>query len=154
MVISALVESRRLKIARAKHLQAQSGAIVPMLVLWLFPQLVINGIADASHFPGQVTLYYQEFPVSLRSTGTAMISVVIAIAYYVSTVLVDLIRNITGWLPDNINDGRLDNVYWTLVVLGSLNFCYYLICSSLYRYRNVEDEVSHSVSDSNGERAH
>ncbi|GLU02453.1 hypothetical protein SLE2022_197030 [Rubroshorea leprosula] len=75
MVISALVESRRLKIVRAK-LQAQPGAIVPMLVLWPFPQLVINGIADAFHFPGQVTLYYQEFPVSLRSTGTAMISVV------------------------------------------------------------------------------
>ncbi|GLT33834.1 hypothetical protein SLA2020_083920 [Shorea laevis] len=80
MVISALVESRRLKIARAKHLQAQPGAIVPMLVLWLFPQLVINGIADAFHFPGQVTLYHQELLVSLRSTGTALISVVIAIA--------------------------------------------------------------------------
>ena len=35
MATSALVESKRLKIARAHHLQGQPGAIVPMLALWL-----------------------------------------------------------------------------------------------------------------------
>ncbi|GLU02454.1 hypothetical protein SLE2022_197040 [Rubroshorea leprosula] len=152
MAISALVESRRLKIAHEKQLQVQPGAIVPMSVLWLFPQLVIVGIGEAFHFPGQVDLYYREFPVALRSTATAMISVVIGTAYYVSTALVDLTRNVTRWLPDNINEGRLDNLYWTLVVLGSLNFIYYLVCSSLYRYRNVQKKVGHSVSDATGEK--
>ncbi|KAH0987122.1 hypothetical protein GBA52_014299 [Prunus armeniaca] len=37
MVVSALVESKRLKIAKTHHLQDQLGAIVPMLALWLFP---------------------------------------------------------------------------------------------------------------------
>ncbi|GLT43299.1 hypothetical protein SLA2020_172610 [Shorea laevis] len=151
LAIAALVESRRLKIANAKHIQAQPGAIVPMPVLWLFPQFVVSGLADVFYFPGQVTLYYQEFPVSLRSTATAMISLILAIAYYVSTALVDLIRNVTGWLPNNINEGRLDKVYWTLCMIGSLNFGYYLVCSWLYRYRNIEEEMARSVNEDNEE---
>ncbi|OMO67541.1 Proton-dependent oligopeptide transporter family [Corchorus capsularis] len=148
MVISALVEAKRLKIAHAHHLdQAQHSAIVPMTVWWLFPQLVVVGIGDALHFPGHVGLYYQEFPVSLRSTATAMVSIVIGIAFYVSTALVDLIRNSTGWLPENINNGRLDNLYWILVVTGSLNFIYFLVCAKLYKYQNMEKEVD-TVSNS------
>ncbi|XVE59136.1 hypothetical protein DITRI_Ditri05aG0021500 [Diplodiscus trichospermus] len=144
MAISALVESKRLKIAHDHHLQDQPGAIAPMLSLWLFPQLVVVGIGEAFHFPGNVSLYYQEFPVSMKSTATAMISIVIGIAFYVSTALVDLIRNVTEWLPDDINDGRLDNVYWTFVVLGLLNFGYFLVCAKHYEYQNLEQEVEGS----------
>ncbi|XVF46405.1 hypothetical protein PTKIN_Ptkin03bG0024200 [Pterospermum kingtungense] len=144
MAISALVESRRLKVAHDHHLQNQQGAIVPMLALWLFPQLVVIGIGEAFSFPGNVSFYYQEFPVSLKSTATAMFSLVAGIAYYVSTALVDLIRNVTAWLPDDINHGRLDNVYWTFVVLGLLNFGYFLVCAKLYKYRNLQHEVEGS----------
>ncbi|KAK6246955.1 hypothetical protein QUC31_018520 [Theobroma cacao] len=146
MGISALVESKRLKTAHALHLEAQHGAIVPMLVWWLFPQLVVVGIGDAFHFPGHVALYYQEFPASLRSTATAMVSLVVGIAFYVSTALVDLIRNVTGWLPESINSGRLDNLYWILVTAGSLNFTYFLVCAKLYKYRNIEKEVDDASS--------
>ncbi|XP_075636294.1 protein NRT1/ PTR FAMILY 2.3-like [Castanea sativa] len=138
MAISALVESKRLKIAQAHHLQGQPGSIVPMLALWLIPQLVVVGIGEAFHFPGQVALYYQEFPMSLKSTSTAMIAMLIGISFYLSTALIDLVQRITGWLPNNINNGRLDNMYWLLVVGGVLNFGYYLVCASLYKYQNVE----------------
>ncbi|KAL0533769.1 hypothetical protein IC582_027814 [Cucumis melo] len=111
MVMSALVESKRLKIAHAHLLQGQVEAIVPISALWLFPQLVLVGMGVAFHFPGQVGLYYQEFPASLCSTATAMISLVIAIAYYLSSSLIDLLHKVTKWLPNDINQGRLDNVY-------------------------------------------
>ncbi|KAK9998451.1 hypothetical protein SO802_018054 [Lithocarpus litseifolius] len=149
MAISALVEAKRLKTAQAHHIQGQPGAIVPMLALWLFPQLVLVGIGEAFHFPGQIALYYQEFPMALRSTSTAMIAMIIGIAYYLSTALVDLVRRVTGWLPNNINNGRLDNVYWLLVVVGVLNFGYYLVCASLYRYQNVEKEEEGRNSGTN-----
>ncbi|KAK8581499.1 hypothetical protein V6N12_071720 [Hibiscus sabdariffa] len=99
MTISAMVESKRLKTVHDNNLEAHPGAIVPMQVWCLFPQLVVVGIGDALHFPGQAALYYQEFPVSLRSTATAMVSLVVGIAFYVSTGLIDLIRNATG-VPD------------------------------------------------------
>ncbi|KAJ9698238.1 hypothetical protein PVL29_007363 [Vitis rotundifolia] len=140
MAVSALVESRRLRIAHAHHLQNQpAGPITPMLALWLFPQIVLVGIGEAFHFPGQVSLYYQEFPTSLRSTSTAMISLVIAIAFYLSTAVIDLIRRTTKWLPDDLNNGRLDNVYWLLTVVGMLNFFGYLVCARMYKHKNTNE---------------
>ncbi|KAK9022321.1 hypothetical protein V6N11_002596 [Hibiscus sabdariffa] len=135
-IISALVESKRLKTAHDN----QQGA-VPMLALWLFPQLILVGVGEAFHLPGNVLFYYQEFPASMKSTATSMMSIVIGIAFYFSTALVDLIRNVTGWLPADINHGRLDNVYWTFVVLGLLNFGYFLLCAKFYKYNILDKEV-------------
>ncbi|XP_039686756.1 protein NRT1/ PTR FAMILY 2.6 isoform X2 [Medicago truncatula] len=128
MVVSALVESKRLKLAH-EH--------VSMSVLWLFPQLVLVGIGEAFHFPGQVTFYYQQFPQSLKSTSTATVSMLIGVAFYMSNALIDQVRRSTDWLPDDINHGKIDNVYWMLVLLGGINFVYYLFCSSPYKYENV-----------------
>ncbi|EXC33225.1 hypothetical protein L484_011202 [Morus notabilis] len=121
-----------------------------MLALWLFPQLVLVGIGEAFHFPGQVGLYYHEFPVSLRNTAAAMASLTFAIAFYLSSALIDLIRRVTRWLPDDINKRRLDNVYWLLFVVGALNFGYFLVCANLYKYQNnahKERDTSNSGSD-------
>ncbi|KAB2614853.1 protein NRT1/ PTR FAMILY 2.6-like [Pyrus ussuriensis x Pyrus communis] len=137
MAVSAVMESKRLKIVQEHHLQDQPGTNVPMSIFWLFPQLVLVGIGEAFHFPGQVALYYQEFPMSLRSTSTAMISLIIGIAYYVSTGVVNMVQRVTGWLPNNLNNGKLDKVYWMLAVLGVINFGYYLVCAKLYKYQNV-----------------
>lgn len=72
MVVSALVESKRLKIVHTHNLEDQpNGSMVPVMAYWLFPQLILIGIGEAFHFPGQVRLYYQEFPASMQSTATA-----------------------------------------------------------------------------------
>ncbi|KAM2357545.1 hypothetical protein ACFX1X_006507 [Malus domestica] len=78
MAVSALVESKRLKTAH--------GSMVPMLVMWLFPQLVLAGIGEAFHFPGELQFCYQEFP-ALHTTATAMVAMILAIAFYLSTAL-------------------------------------------------------------------
>ena len=70
--------------------------------------MAVVGIREAFHYPGQVTLYYQEFPTSLRSTSTAMCAMIIGIAYYLSNAVIGLTQRTTGWLPDNINNRRLD----------------------------------------------
>jgi len=75
-----------------------------------------------------------------------MIALIIGISFYLSTAVIDLVRRVTGWLPDNINDGRVDNVYWAVVVVGVVNFFYYLVCSSLYKYQNVEKGADENSS--------
>ncbi|KAG6763588.1 hypothetical protein POTOM_031014 [Populus tomentosa] len=130
MVGSALVERRRLRVVRTHHLNREPpGSVVPMSGLWLMVQFIVIGVGEAFHFPGQVALYYQEFPKSLRSTSTAMISLLIGIGYYLSTAIIDSVRRSTGWLPDNINDGRLDYVFWLLTAIAFVNFGYYLLCT-------------------------
>lgn len=143
MVVSALVESKRLNVAKSN----EGSNIVAMSVLWLVPQLALNGIAEAFHYPGQVSLYYQEFPITLKNMATAMISVLVGIAFYLATALIDVVRKTSKWLPSNINDGRLDNVYWILVVGGVVNFGYYVTCAWYYKYQNL-NEVDHNETPS------
>ncbi|KAL4308226.1 hypothetical protein GQ457_01G037950 [Hibiscus cannabinus] len=139
MAVASLVESRRLNLAQTHHVSDHSGSVVPMFVLWLVPQLVLVGLGEAFHYPGQVTLYYQEFPKPLRSTAAAMISVVVGLAYYLSTAVIDLVRRVTTWLPDNINNGRLGNVYLMFAMMQMLNFFYFLFCAKCYKYQSVEE---------------
>ncbi|EOA23731.1 hypothetical protein CARUB_v10016943mg [Capsella rubella] len=152
MAVTAIVEAKRLKIVQNGHF-LESSSVADMSVLWLFPPLVIVGIGEAFHFPGNVALCYQEFPESMRSTATSITSVVIGICFYTSTGLIDLIQRTTAWLPDDINHGRVDNVYWVLVIAGVLNLGYFLVCSWVYRYRNLKNDdhdqdvvVSHSTT--------
>ncbi|KAK6144484.1 hypothetical protein DH2020_021304 [Rehmannia glutinosa] len=137
MAVSALVESKR----------RSRSHVVPVSVLWLVPQMVIVGVGEAFHFPGQVAFYYQEFPIILKSMGTAMIALQLAVAFYLSTAVIDFVRRVTDWLSDDINDGRLDNVYWVLVVIGVLNFGYFIVCSWFYECKNVEEGNGTTVSD-------
>uniref|UniRef100_M1B3X0 Nitrate excretion transporter 6 n=2 Tax=Solanum tuberosum TaxID=4113 RepID=M1B3X0_SOLTU len=143
MVVSALVESKRLNVAKSN----EGSNIVAMSVLWLVPQLALNGIAEAFHYPGQVSLYYQEFPITLKNMATAMISVILAISFYLATALIDVVRKTSTWLPGNINNGRLDNVYWILVIGGVVNFGYYVTCAWYYKYQNL-NEVDHNETPS------
>ncbi|KAL6123825.1 hypothetical protein ACLB2K_076342 [Fragaria x ananassa] len=136
LIASALIERKRLGVVRAHSLMNQPGSAVPMSAFWLVAQLSLIGIAEGFHFPGQVSLCYQEFPKSLRSTSTAMISLLIGIGYYLSTAVTDLVDRTTNWLPDDINQGRLDNVFWMLVVICVVNFGYFITCAKIFVYQN------------------
>nr|GFA36289.1 protein NRT1/ PTR FAMILY 2.7-like [Tanacetum cinerariifolium] len=143
MGISAIVESRRLATARTHNLHGNS--VVPMSTFWIVPQLVVVGVGEAFMLPGQVSLFYQEFPKSLNSTAAAMLSLLLGIAFYLATAVIHVLKNTTGWLPDGINDGRMDNVYWVLAILGLINFGYFLVCSWLYKYQNTENQELTSI---------
>jgi peptide/histidine transporter 3/4 len=108
-----------------------------MSALWLVAQLALTGAEEALHLPGNTALFYQEFPAALRSTATAMPPLFIAVGSYLSTAFVDVVRRATGWLPDDLNRSRLDAVYWALALLAALNFGYFLVCATTYKYRNA-----------------
>ncbi|GFZ17942.1 major facilitator superfamily protein [Actinidia rufa] len=111
MAMSAVVESRRLKIA-----QDISSSTVPMSVLWLVPQLALAGIGEAFHFSGNTNLFYQEFPAALKSTVTAMVAMFIGIAYYLGTALFNngfltsngILDDTIGFQEDEVSDAIYD----------------------------------------------
>ncbi|KAJ0705008.1 putative ABC-type nitrate transporter [Helianthus annuus] len=138
LVAAALVEVRRLHTARDHNLiglSIDTTTIVPISALWLLVPLTIMGISQAFLFPGQISLYYQEFPTSLHSTSTAMISLLVAVGFYLSTAITGLIQNNTSWLKDDLNNGRLDIVYWLLAAVGVVNFGYFLVCAKMFRHK-------------------
>ncbi|KAK1304810.1 Nitrate excretion transporter 1 [Acorus calamus] len=101
MAGSALVEVRRLQVIQSHGLVHRPGSMVPMSGLWLIPPLMLTGVDDALSYPGQVALFYQEFPVSLRSTDTSMMALLLGISFYLSTAILHLLRRITGWLTED-----------------------------------------------------
>ncbi|XP_062181648.1 protein NRT1/ PTR FAMILY 2.3-like [Phragmites australis] len=137
MAASAVIERRRLATVRAHGEEDNPGWVSPLSAMWLVLPFALSGAGEALHFPGQVTLYYQEFPPSLKNTATGMVAMIVALGFYLSTALVGIVRHTTAWLPDNMNASRLENFYWLLAVLVSVNFGYYLLCARLYKYQNV-----------------
>lgn len=73
----------------------------------------------------------------LKSMATSMVAMTLALAYYLSTAVVGIVQRETNWLPGNINEGRMDKVYWVLFGLVGINFVYYLICAWFYKYRDL-----------------
>lgn len=137
-VAFALIERRRLKLIQVYHLTDQPNAVAPLSALWLIFPLAIMGIGEGFYFSPEVALFYQEFPKSLRSTSTAMISLHIAAGFYLSSAFIDLVGRTSTWLPDDINFGRVDNACWVLAIIATVNFAYFLLCAILYKYNNPD----------------
>jgi solute carrier family 15 (peptide/histidine transporter), member 3/4 len=147
MMASALVERRRAAVISRHQAENHPGWIVPMSALWLVLPLALSGGAEALHFPGQVGLYYKEFPKALKNTSTGMVAVTIALGFYLSTAFLGVVQHVTTCLPDDLNRSRLENVYWLITILSTINFGYYLICANFYKYQNASGTEKGPVSE-------
>ncbi|RLN18175.1 protein NRT1/ PTR FAMILY 8.3-like isoform X1 [Panicum miliaceum] len=70
MVSAALVELKRLEIARSKGL-IHEKADVPMSILWQIPQYFLVGAAELFAVIGQLELFYDQGPDAMRSFCSA-----------------------------------------------------------------------------------
>uniref|UniRef100_A0A803LZA3 Uncharacterized protein n=1 Tax=Chenopodium quinoa TaxID=63459 RepID=A0A803LZA3_CHEQI len=118
MISFALIEKKRLNLMASNHV---------ISVLWLILPLGLLGVSSSFYFPAELAFFYQELPKSLRSTTASLASLHMAVGYYLSTAFISVVQRSTSWLPDNINHGRMDKVYWTLAIIGTINFGYYLV---------------------------
>ncbi|KAM1229571.1 hypothetical protein ACFX13_040597 [Malus domestica] len=145
MVVSALVEAKRLNIAKDYNLIDKPKAIIPMRVWWLLPQYLILGLADAFTTVGLQELFYDQMPEQMRSMGAAASMSVVGVGSFTSNWIISAVELITSrngnkWLGDNINTAHLDYFYWVLAVLSTLNFCVYGVSASAFVYKKVERE--------------
>ncbi|KAF5205590.1 NRT1/ PTR FAMILY 2.11 [Thalictrum thalictroides] len=146
MLVSAAVEVRRRNYALTRPtlgIANSGGAISSMPGLWLTPQLLLAGLAEAFDSIGQIEFYYKQFPENMRSIAGSFFFCTMAGANYLSGFLVSLIHRVTAnsptgnWLPDDLNKGRLDYFYYLFAALGILNFGYFLLCARWYRYKGT-----------------
>ncbi|KAF8755742.1 hypothetical protein HU200_011211 [Digitaria exilis] len=144
MVVAGLVEHKR------RNSALSNGGTSPMTVLWLAPQLVIMGIAEAFIAVGHIEFYNKQFPEHMQTLAGSLFSCVMGAANYLSIALVNITRKVTSrhghtsWLTDNINNGKLDYYYYLIAILGVLNLFYFLACSHYYQYKamSLYDEES------------
>ncbi|XP_021320343.1 protein NRT1/ PTR FAMILY 5.10 [Sorghum bicolor] len=144
-VIAALVEERRLRVARDAGLTDKPKAQLPMSLWWMVPQYVVFGAADVFAMVGLQEFFYDQVPDRLRSIGLALYISIFGIGSFVSSALVSGIHRATAasgqsWFSDNLNHGHLDYFYWLLAALSALQFFAYVFFAWRYKYKNVGDE--------------
>ncbi|XP_030525260.2 protein NRT1/ PTR FAMILY 5.10-like [Rhodamnia argentea] len=138
MVTAALVETKRLEIAREYGLVDIPNATIPMSVWWLVPQYVLFGLAEALTMVGLQEFFYDQVPSELRSVGMSLYLSVIGVGSILSSILISIIEAVTGsdgWFSNNLNKAHLNYFYWLLAGIGVVGLALFFCCAMTYIYR-------------------
>jgi peptide/histidine transporter 3/4 len=156
MAIAAIVEVKRKNVASDNNmLDAIPGLQpLPISIFWLSFQYFVFGIADMFTYVGLLEFFYSQAPKGLKSTSTCFLWSSMAIGYFLSSIMVQIVnratKNITasgGWLAgNNINRNHLNLFYLLLSLLSLINFFAYLFVSMMYKYRPQAPTVKGVVS--------
>uniref|UniRef100_A0A0D6QRH6 Major facilitator superfamily (MFS) profile domain-containing protein n=1 Tax=Araucaria cunninghamii TaxID=56994 RepID=A0A0D6QRH6_ARACU len=159
MMAAALVEKKRLDVAHEHGLTQKGKATVPLSVYWLVPQFFLVGAGEAFAYVGQLEFFIKESPVSMKSMSTGLFQSTLSLGFFLSSLLVTLINKITrhgmnqGWLPNNLNKGKLNYFYWLLAVLSFINLLIFFLFARWYKYMEewgrVGEEDQNSLKEIN-----
>ncbi|KAF5820690.1 putative proton-dependent oligopeptide transporter family, MFS transporter superfamily [Helianthus annuus] len=141
MTVSAIVETKRVRVATEHGLLDNPKVVVPMRVWWLVPQYVLMGVSDVFAIVGLQELFYDQVPEEMRSMGAAAYLSVLGVGSFMSSALISVIQGITGdkWLKgDNLNRAHLDYFYWVLACLSGLSLVFYVVLAKGYVYKEVQ----------------
>ncbi|KDP27339.1 hypothetical protein JCGZ_20271 [Jatropha curcas] len=143
LVICALVEMKRLEIAREYGLVDMPNVTVPMSVWWLVPQYVLFGVSDVFTMVGLQEFFYDQVPSELRSVGLSLYLSIFGVGSYISSFLVSAIEKATGgegrdsWFANNMNRGHLDYFYWLLAGMSTVQLLAYFYFAKSYVYKST-----------------
>ncbi|KAK1668738.1 hypothetical protein QYE76_056897 [Lolium multiflorum] len=145
MAVAALVEAKRLGVARDAGLVDQPKVPLPMSLWWMVPQYVLFGLSDVFAMIGLQEFFYDQVPDALRSIGLAFFLSIFGVGHFLSSFLISAIDGATNksgesWFANNLNRAHLDYFYWLLAGLCVVELVAFVIVSRVYVYKK---RVSH-----------
>lgn len=147
MVVAALTELKRLKVAKDNGLVDLPTATIPMTIFWLLPQYILYGISEVFAMVGMQEYFYDQMPNRMRSLGIAVFLSVLGIGSFLSGIVISIVDEISSrskegsWFQDNLNTAHLDYFYWLLAALSALNLCTYIYISSCCNVTKSEERI-------------
>ncbi|XP_022735191.1 protein NRT1/ PTR FAMILY 4.6-like [Durio zibethinus] len=143
MAVAALVEVKRKRVATDSGLLYSTNPL-PITFFWIALQYLFLGSADLFTLAGLLEFFFTEAPSSMRSLATSLSWASLAMGYYLSSVIVSIVNNVTDnsrhkpWLSGHtINRFHLERFYWLMCVLSALNLLHYLFWAMRYKYRSA-----------------
>ncbi|XP_062201149.1 protein NRT1/ PTR FAMILY 8.3-like [Phragmites australis] len=140
LVSAAMVEMVRLDIAKKRGLVHHS-APVPMGILWQAPQYFFVGVAKVFSVVGFIEFAYEQSPDAMRSLCQACTLIMVTLGSYLVSIMLKFIDSVTassgshGWIPENLNEGRLDQFFWLMAGLQLLNLLVFVYCATRYKHK-------------------
>nr|XP_023891101.1 protein NRT1/ PTR FAMILY 5.5-like [Quercus suber]XP_023891102.1 protein NRT1/ PTR FAMILY 5.5-like [Quercus suber]XP_023891103.1 protein NRT1/ PTR FAMILY 5.5-like [Quercus suber] len=152
-ITAAEVETRRLDVIRRHGFLDKPNEKIPMSMFWLLPQFLLLGAVDGmSNFsidqfftnqaPASMSRYLKLFSHSVIGAGT--------VGSVLSVYVVGKVSERKGrpnWFQDTLNKSRLDNYYWTLTVLSSINLILYVLVAWWYTCRDPGKDANKATKD-------
>lgn len=162
MGVAAAVEARRLALFSAGHvlrpadappdaagplsLGGGGGEVVDMSVWWQVPQYLLIGLSEVFTSIGQLEFFYDQAPDVMRSCSMALQLLSVCVGSYLSGAVVLGTQAATaaadpagrGWLPKDLNLGRLDLFFALMAALMAANAAHFAWVASSYEYKQVE----------------
>ncbi|KAJ4964970.1 hypothetical protein NE237_016819 [Protea cynaroides] len=135
MVIATFAETKRINIAISK---GENLTILPISCFILIPQFFLVGVGESFMYSGQLDFFITRAPKGMKSMSTALFLSTIGFGFFVSSLLVTIVKQVTGtqngtaWLTSNINYGKLYYFYALLAVLSTINFIFFVLCAVWY----------------------
>ncbi|KAG8473836.1 hypothetical protein CXB51_035936 [Gossypium anomalum] len=137
MVAAGVVEVFRLKYANKDCPNCNNAS--SLSIFWQIPQYMLIGASEVFMYVGQLEFFNGQAPDGLKSFGSALCMTSISLGNYVSSLLVTMVMkistrdNMPGWIPGNLNKGRLDLFYFLLAALTTADLMIYIICAKWYK---------------------
>ncbi|XP_010498730.1 PREDICTED: protein NRT1/ PTR FAMILY 5.15 [Camelina sativa] len=138
MMLAALVEAKRLSIAREHGIVDKPDVTVPMSIWWFVPQYLLLGMIDVFSLVGTQEFFYDQVPTELRSIGLSLSLSAMGLSSFLSGFLITVIDWATGkdgWFNTNLNRAHVDYFYWLLAAFNAIAFLAFLFISKRYVYR-------------------
>ncbi|XP_073031165.1 protein NRT1/ PTR FAMILY 8.3-like [Primulina eburnea] len=129
MSAAAIVEIWRLDLAQSLWL-VDEPVPVPISIFWQVPQNFLLGAAEVFTFIGQLEFFYDQSPDAMRSLCSAFALFTTSLGNYLMS---SFVLTIVTWIPDNLNKGHLDYLFWLLAGLSLLNLVIHVFCSKNFK---------------------
>ncbi|KAF0929668.1 hypothetical protein E2562_023021 [Oryza meyeriana var. granulata] len=133
MAYSALLEASR------------RAATAPTSIMWQAPSYMVLGAAEVFTSVGLLEFFYDQAPDAMKSLCTAVSLVAVAAGSYLNSAIVAVVAWATspekggggGWIPDDLNQGRLDCFFWLMAGLSCVNLAAFVFSSMKYSYKDA-----------------
>ena len=155
MVAAGLLEARRLQYVAAGRTAPGQPGVADLSIYWQVPQYFLIGLAEVLGSIGQLELFYDQAPNTMRSCCSAIQLLGSALGSTLSGVLLGGMNSATerwgggAWIPDDLNQGRMDYYFYALAGLMLLNHVWYCVLARGF----VLKDVPHRRSGSPAKRA-
>ncbi|KAK9822864.1 hypothetical protein WJX81_005939 [Elliptochloris bilobata] len=145
MAVSAALEAWRLSLFRRGVVLQDDPDAVDLNVFWQVPQYLLIGLSEVLAAIGQLEFFYDQAPDVMRSCSMALQLLSVCIGSYLSGALVLGVSQGSaalgaaggaGWLPEDLNEGRLDLFFLLLAGLSLVNLALFVWVAVNYRYKS------------------